>query len=715
VAGAGSGKTRVLTHRIAWLVREKGLSPFAILAITFTNKAADEMRHRVASLVGPVAERMWVSTFHSACVRILRREAAALGYQQSFSIYDQADAVRLTGYVIRDLGLDTKRFPARTIHATISSAKNELVGSTAFAERARRSSLFERKIAEIYEEYQRRLVAANAMDFDDLLGVTVRLFRDNPDILTSYQERFEHILVDEYQDTNRAQNELVLQLAGAHHQVTVVGDSDQSIYGWRGADVRNFLEFERAFPDASVVVLDQNYRSTQTILDAANAVIANNLTRKPKDLWTSRGAGEQLVRYVADDEHDEGSWLASEVVKLRREHGYRWGDVAVFYRTNAQSRAIEEELVRQGVPYRVFGGSRFYDRREVKDMLAYLHAIANPGDEVSLKRVLNVPRRGVGDTSVARLDAWAASKGMPFGDALAHAREAGVTGKALGGIASFIELMGELRALLNGGEEGEAQREPAGPAQLLQAVLDRTFYLDELRAEDATRVEIEGRVENVEELLGAAMEVGTLADFLTEVSLVSDSDEVGLDDSSVTLMTLHTAKGLEYPVVFIAGMEEGVFPHLRSLGEPHELEEERRLCYVGVTRAKERLYLSNAWCRSLWGEAQYNQPSRFINEIPDHLVRASGARLRRLRPSREEFRGQLVEAAMRHGRAGSPVHGTGAEELGLQPGDAIMHARYGEGVITEVTGEGTNAEATIRFPSAGEKRFSLHLAPIKRI
>jgi DNA helicase-2/ATP-dependent DNA helicase PcrA len=703
------------------LVREKGLSPFGILAITFTNKAADEMRHRVAGLVGPVAERMWVSTFHSACVRVLRREASVLGYKQSFSIYDQSDAVRLTGYVVRDLGLDGKKFPSRAIHAVISGAKNELVDAAAYAARARHGSLFERKIAEIYEEYQRRLVTANAMDFDDLLGVTVRLFRDHPDVLASYQERFGHILVDEYQDTNRAQNDLVLHLAGAHHQVTVVGDSDQSIYGWRGADVRNFLEFERAFPEATVVVLDQNYRSTQMILDAANAVISNNLTRKPKDLWTSQGAGEQLVRYVADDEHDEGSWLASEVVKLRREHGYRWGDVAVFYRTNAQSRAIEEELARQGVPYRVFGGPRFYDRREVKDVLAYLHAIDNPGDEVSLKRVLNVPRRGVGDTSVARLDAWASSKGIPFAEALPHAREAGVSGKALGGIASFIELMGELRALMDGDEGGEDAegngrgRPPAGPAQLLQTVLDRTFYLDELRAEDATQVEIDTRVENVEELIGAAMEYGTLADFLTSVSLVSDSDKVGLDDSSLTLMTLHTAKGLEYPVVFIAGMEEGVFPHLRSLGEAHELEEERRLCYVGVTRAKERLYLSNAWCRSLWGEAQYNQPSRFISEIPDHLVRASGTRLRRTRVSREEFRGQLVEAAMRHGRAGSPVHGTGAETLGLQAGEAVMHARYGEGVVIEITGEGTEAEATIRFPAAGEKRFSLHLAPLKRI
>ena len=448
VAGAGSGKTRVLTHRIAWLVREKGLSPFSILAITFTNKAADEMRHRVTSLVGPVAERMWVSTFHAACVRILRREAVRAGYQPSFSIYDQADAVRLTGYVVRDLGLDTKKFPSRAVHGAISAAKNELLTAAAYSDRARRSSAFERKIAEIYQEYQRRLVAATAMDFDDLLVVTVQLFREHPEALDSYRQRFSHLLVDEYQDTNRAQNELVMQLGGGHQQVTVVGDADQSIYGWRGADVRNFLEFERAFPDTTVVVLDQNYRSTQTILDAANAVIAHNLSRKPKDLWTARGSGERLVRYVAEDEHDEGAWLAAEVVRLRRENGYRWGDIAVFYRTNAQSRAIEEELVRQNVQYKVIGGARFYERREIKDMLAYLHAIANPGDEVSLKRVLNVPRRGVGDTSMGRLDAWASAKGMPFGEALAHAREAGVTGKALGGISSFLELMGELRAML---------------------------------------------------------------------------------------------------------------------------------------------------------------------------------------------------------------------------------------------------------------------------
>jgi DNA helicase II / ATP-dependent DNA helicase PcrA len=745
VAGAGSGKTRVLTHRIAWLVRDKGLSPFSILAITFTNKAADEMRSRVAQLIGRVAQRMWVSTFHSACVRILRRDAPLLGYQSSFSIYDQADAVRLTGYVIRDLGLDIKKFPARAVHAAISAAKNELVGASAYAEKARRSSIFERKIAEVYQEYQRRLVAANAMDFDDLLMLTVQLFREHPEALDAYRQRFLHVLVDEYQDTNRAQNELILQLGGGHQQVTVVGDSDQSIYGWRGADVRNILEFERAFPDATVVVLDQNYRSTQRILDAANAVIANNMARKPKDLWTSQGGGEQLVRYIAEDEHDEGAWLASEIMRLRRDEGYRWGDVAVFYRTNAQSRAIEEELVRQGVPYKVVGGARFYERREVKDVLAYLHAIANPEDEVSLKRVINVPRRGVGDTTVGKLDAWAAGKGVPFAEALSHAQEAGATGKALSGIGSFLALMSDLRAMLAGDQDGSFDdgeldlgplavegreggagsaavattngprgRPPAGPAELLQAVLDRTNYIEELRAQGGSPLEIEGRVENVEELLGAATEVATLADFLTDVSLVSDTDEVDQDDSNVTLMTLHTAKGLEYPVVFLTGLEEGVFPHLRSLGEPEELEEERRLCYVGVTRAKERLYLSYAWCRSLWGETQYNPPSRFIGEIPEGLVRTTGAQLRTHRRSREEARRDLVEAALRRGRADMPVQGTGADALGLRAGEAVVHARYGEGVVIEASGAGAEAEATIRFPSVGEKRFSLHLTPLKR-
>ncbi|MDQ2754693.1 MAG: UvrD-helicase domain-containing protein, partial [Actinomycetota bacterium] len=427
VAGAGSGKTRVLTHRIAWLIQSQGLSPFEILAITFTNKAADEMRLRVAALVGPVANRMWVSTFHAACVRILRRDASRLGYRASFTIYDQADAVRLTGYVIRDLGLDAKKFPPRSIHAMISAAKNELVDFETYSSKAR--SNVERRIAEVYKEYQQRLLAASAMDFDDLLSVTVNLLQACPDVLDHYRARFRHVLVDEYQDTNRAQNELVLLLGGAHRNVTVVGDSDQSVYGFRGADIRNILEFEAAFPDTRVIVLEQNYRSTQTILDAANSVIANNAQRQPKALWTEQIGGELVTRYHAEDEHDEGSWLAAEVVRLHRsvagdDRRYEWGDVAVFFRTNAQSRAIEEELVRRNVPYKVVGGTRFYDRKEIKDLLAYLRAVANPTDEVSLKRIVNTPKRGVGDTSVARIDRLARDRNLSFAEALNRAEEA---------------------------------------------------------------------------------------------------------------------------------------------------------------------------------------------------------------------------------------------------------------------------------------------------
>ena len=708
VAGAGSGKTRVLTHRVAWLIAEKGMSPYEILAITFTNKAAGEMRERVAALVGPVAQRMWVSTFHSACVRILRRDAARLGYKSNFTIYDQADSVRLVGYVVRDLGLDSKKFAPRAIHNYISTAKNELVDFETFSRQAR--TLMERKVAEVYREYQQRLLAANAMDFDDLLLVTVSLLQACPDVLEHYRHRFRHVLVDEYQDTNRAQNELVLLLAGEHRQVTVVGDSDQSVYGWRGADIRNILQFEEAFPDATVVVLEQNYRSTQTILDAANAVIANNEQRKPKALWTEQVGGEQVVHYHAEDEHDEGSWRAAEVIRLHRAEGsggHPWGDIAVFYRANAQSRAVEEELVKRDIPYKVVGGTRFYDRKEVKDLLAYLRAIANPEDEVSLKRIVNVPRRGVGDTSVDRMDRWAKSHGVSFAGGMAHAEDAGVTGKALGGVRALDELLAELR------EESRAD-EKASPAQLLEAVLDRTGYLAEVMAENT--VEAAGRVENIEELVGAAREAGGLEEFLEQVSLVADADEVDGDGSKVTLMTLHTAKGLEYPVVFLIGMEEGVFPHLRSLGEPDELEEERRLAYVGITRARERLYLSHAWCRTLWGQTQYNPPSRFIKEIPEALLHAAQGGRRAVRPGGRagmRTRDEIVEAALRRGKTG-PVHGTGAEELGLRAGETVVHAKWGEGVVLSVRGQGDKAEAKVRFPSVGEKHLALSLAPLKR-
>ncbi|MEN3271440.1 MAG: ATP-dependent helicase UvrD/PcrA, partial [Actinomycetota bacterium] len=612
VAGAGSGKTRVLTHRIAHLINE-GVSPFEILAITFTNKAADEMKHRVAELVGPVAKKMWVSTFHSACVRILRRDGKALGFPSSFTIYDQADAVRLTGYVLRDLNVDPRRFQPRAVHAAISAAKNELLGVDEYETRA--GGLFERRIAEVYREYQSRLLQAGAMDFDDLLTQTVRLFRQHPDVLHHYQQRFRHVLVDEYQDTNAPQNEIVVRLGELHRNVFVVGDSDQSIFSFRAADIRNILDFEKAFPDAATVVLDQNYRSTQTILEAANAVIANNVGRKPKNLWTDQGHGEKIAKYTAEDEGDESAFVSSEITRLHEQGDRRWSEFAVFYRTNAQSRVVEERLTRVGIPYKVIGGTRFYDRREVKDALAYIKAAANPADEVSLKRVVNVPKRGVGDTTIGRLDVWASAHGVTFGQALEHCEDAGVKGPAVSGIRRFLALLDRLRETL-----------PKGPAEVLQLALDESGYIKELEAEHS--VEAAGRMENLAELVGFAREVESVDSFLEQVSLVADTDELDDDASSVVLMTLHSAKGLEFPVVFLLGMEDGVFPHIRSLGEPDQLEEERRLAYVGITRARERLYLTSAWSRNIFGSTQYNPPSRFLDEIPDELVTEVGGRAR---------------------------------------------------------------------------------------
>ena len=716
VAGAGSGKTRVLTHRIAHLVGEHGVNPMRILAITFTNKAADEMRERVASLVGPVARKMWVSTFHSACVRILRREAAAIGYPSSFSIYDQADAQRLTGYVIRDLALDPKRFTPKGVHAQISQYKNDLIFAAEARERA--ANIFERKIADIYTEYQARLVKAGAMDFDDLLTNAVRLFREHPDVLAQYQERFEHILVDEYQDTNRAQNELILTLGAVHRNVCVVGDSDQSIYRFRGADLRNILEFEEAFPDVTVIVLEQNYRSTQTILDAANAVIDHNSARKPKHLWTDQGQGPRIVRYHAEDEGDEARWVVRTLADLHEREGYRWGDMAIFYRTNAQSRVVEEALMRAGSPYKVVGGTRFYDRREIKDALAYLRAVVNPADEVSVKRVLNVPKRGVGETSVARLDSLASAEGITFAEALRRADEVGVTGSAARGVAAFVELLDHLATLV-----------PEGPGDLLQGALEASGYLAELEAEHT--VEAAGRLENLGELVGSAREFAEVAEFMEQVALVADSDEVDGDESRVILMTLHTAKGLEYPVVFLVGAEEGVFPHIRALTEPDELEEERRLAYVGITRARERLYISHAWSRTLFGSTQYNPPSRFVDEIPAELVEAIGERVgrgggrasyrereRRRRWDDDEgwadHRERVVEAALRAGQRPDPQP-TGAEALSLRLGDDVRHATYGEGVIVDIVGQGEKAEARVRFPGLGEKTFLLAWTPLQRV
>jgi DNA helicase-2/ATP-dependent DNA helicase PcrA len=732
VAGAGSGKTRVLTHRIAHLI-DQGVRPTEILAITFTNKAAAEMRERVGALVGPVVRSMWVSTFHSACVRILRRDGEALDFPRNFSIYDQADAVRLTGYVIRDLGLDSKRFTPRGVHGLISLWKNELKSPDDVAKSA--ENIFDRKHADVYAEYQSRLHKAGAMDFDDLLLNVVRLFREHPDVLDHYRRRFRHILVDEYQDTNQAQNEIVLMLAGGHQNVCVVGDTDQSVYRFRGADFRNIMQFEDAFPEVTTIVLDQNYRSTQTILDAANAVIEHNVERKPKNLWTDSGGGERIIRYHAEDEGDEAMWVAGTAQQLHRDDALNWREMAVLYRTNAQGRVIEEAFMRLGVPYKVVGGTRFYDRREIKDAMAYLRAVVNPLDEVSIKRVLNVPKRGVGDTSVARLDDYAAETGVPFVDALRHAEDAGVSGPARRGIASFVEILDRLNSMVD--------QEDVGPGDLLQAAIDDSGYLGELEAEDT--VESHGRVENLGELVGSAREFTVLDEFLEQVSLVADTDDLD-DDDQVVLMTLHSAKGLEFPAVFIVGVEEGVFPHNRALTEPDEMEEERRLAYVGITRAMKRLFISHAWSRMLFGSTQYNPPSRFLDEIPSELIESKGNTTGRssygrqsYRPRDErgysepppyrrrgeaggratdgraadEHRERVVDAALRAG-ANTPSP-SNSQELGLRVGDGVAHPAFGEGVIIDISGEGEKAEAVINFAGMGQKHLALAWAPLKKV
>ena len=698
VAGAGSGKTRVLTHRVAHLIRDLGVSPYSILAITFTNKAANEMKERVARLVGGVSRGMWVSTFHSACVRILRRDASVLGYKSQFTIYDDLDSRRLVEWCVRDLDMDPKRFPPKGIRAAISNAKNELVDFESFSNQG--TGPYHEKVFEVYRLYQRRLLEASAMDFDDLLMVTVELFGAFPKVLEHYQDRFRYILVDEYQDTNRAQYRLVQLLAGKHRNLCVVGDSDQSIYAFRGADIRNILEFERDYPDARVVILDRNYRSTQTILDAANSVIGNNSGRKPKHLWTDVGTGDPVTVYRAEDEHDEAAFIAEHLGALE-DDGMRLADAAVFYRTHAQSRVLEEVLVRYGVPYQVIGGPKFYDRREVKDVMAYLKAIVNPADTVAMKRIVNVPKRGIGDTTIGHVDRIAEAEGIGFYEALTRASSnPRLTARAANSIAEFVAVM---NLLVGAAAEG--------PRAALQSVLDDTGYLKDLEREGT--IESLSRAENLRELLSVATEFeesGPLADlgedrwdeidgmrrlelFLETTALVSDVDAMQ-ESGAVTLMTLHNAKGLEFPAVFIAGLEEGVFPHMRSLGDPAQLEEERRLAYVGITRAKRRLYLTHATTRNLFGATNYNSPSRFFNEIPEALMAEAGKRTRR--PDRE-----AVEP--RPTLAGGEVN----------RGDRIRHRQWGLGTVVAVSGTGDRAEATVSFDEAGDKRLLLAWAPLE--
>ncbi|MEU7055262.1 DNA helicase PcrA [Streptomyces sp. NPDC046197] len=737
VAGAGSGKTRVLTHRIAHLLGERGVHPGQILAITFTNKAAGEMKERVEQLVGPRANAMWVMTFHSACVRILRRESKKLGFTSSFSIYDAADSKRLMALVCRDLDLDPKRYPPKSFSAKISNLKNELIDEEDFAAQA--TDGFEKTLAQAYALYQSRLREANALDFDDLIMTTVNLLRAFPDVAEHYRRRFRHVLVDEYQDTNHAQYALVRELVGTlEHPVDVppgeddlrpaelcvVGDADQSIYAFRGATIRNILQFEEDYPDATTILLEQNYRSTQTILSAANAVIERNESRRPKNLWTNAGAGARITGYVADTEHDEAQFVADEIDRLVDAGEARAGDVAVFYRTNAQSRVFEEVFIRVGLPYKVVGGVRFYERKEVRDVLAYLRVLANPEDSVPLRRILNVPKRGIGDRAEAMIDALAQRERISFPQALRRVDEAyGMAARSTNAVKRFNTLMEDLRTIVESG---------AGPATVLEAVLERTGYLAELQA--STDPQDETRIENLQELAAVALEFeqeraegeqGTLADFLEQVALVADSDQIPDEDEDgsgvITLMTLHTAKGLEFPVVFLTGMEDGVFPHMRALGQTKELEEERRLAYVGITRARERLYLTRSAMRSAWGQPSYNPPSRFLEEIPAAHVdwKRMGAMAPAASGPAAGVAASLSSSRSRSSASGASGFATrrAADKpvVSLAVGDRVTHDQFGLGTVVAVKGTGGNAEATIDFGDAKPKRLLLRYAPVEKL
>ncbi|WP_031515521.1 DNA helicase PcrA [Desulfofalx alkaliphila] len=691
LAGAGSGKTRVLTHRIAYLLKE-GVAPWNILAITFTNKAAREMRDRVEQMVSASqARELWVSTFHSACLRILRREIQALGYDRNFVIYDDADQQTVIKECLKELNIDDKRFSARSISAAISAAKNKLMEADRYLEQA--EDFYTQTVARVYQLYQQNLLINNAVDFDDLLLLTVKLFEQHSHVLTYYQDRFKYILVDEYQDTNQVQYVLVNMLAQRHRNLCVVGDPNQSIYRWRGADIENILNFERDYKEARVIKLEQNYRSTQTILEAANAVIAHNASSKKLKLWTALGEGEPIVFKYCQDERDEGYYLSRTIRRLVSEEGYRYSDFAVLYRTHAQSRAIEERLMTANIPYNIVGGLKFYDRKEIKDLLAYLRLLVNPRDAVAFQRIINVPKRGIGPASVAKMQNWAAENKVGLVDALANAAVIpGLTAKVRAAAAELADMFGQLKE-----QEGYLS-----VTDLVEQVLERSGYLNELKKEDT--VESRTRIENLQEFYTVTKEYdlnneeGSLEDFLANISLVTDLDSYQGDANAVSLMSLHMAKGLEFPVVFLTGMEEGIFPHLRSLDEPEEMEEERRICYVGITRARRLLYLTYCWSRTLYGRTQNNLPSRFIEEIPDELI------------SRDVLHQSGSNNSIRTSPAGA------SKEVGtFLLGDNVVHRKWGEGVVVAVKGEGKDAEIKVAFPEQGIKTLIAQYAPLEKV
>jgi DNA helicase-2/ATP-dependent DNA helicase PcrA len=717
VAGAGSGKTRVLTRRISYLMSARAVRPYEILAITFTNKAAGEMKDRVTDLVGPIAKSMWVSTFHSACVRLLHQEIERLGYSSTFSIYDSADSQKLISRVMETLNLDAKRYPPRQFQTLISNAKNEL--QTPYQYLSAAQNQFETIVADVYTMYEKRLQQANALDFDDLIMKTVQVLQEFPETKARFRSRFRHILVDEYQDTNHAQYMLVKELTGTEGdgyplaELCVVGDADQSIYGFRGATIRNILQFEVDYPNAATVLLEQNYRSTQNILNAANAVITQNESRKEKNLWSDAGSGAPLIGYVAESEYDEAEFVKGEIRSLQDMGQSNPGDTAVFYRTNAQSRIFEEIFMRAAIPYKVVGGLRFYERKEVKDLLAYLRVLANPNDEVSLRRVINFPKRGIGDRALEEVEIFSQAQGISFWHALLRVSEAtAVPNKAAQSIAQFTSMLTALAVLV------EAKTKPS---VIIEAVLEQSGLLTELEA--STDPQDEVRVENLKELVSASMEYEerpfdelgedeeiSLSGFLEKVSLVADADEIpdGEDHGGVvTLMTLHTAKGLEFPTVFLTGMEDGIFPHARTLDDPKEIEEERRLAYVGLTRAEKRLYISRAEYRLTFGNPKYNPGSRFLDEIPSELIEWKDETRSKSSSGSSGIRRSRVATT-------APPRATGKKSsaMVLAVGQRVSHDTFGLGTVVALAGEGDKSEATINFGQYGDKRLLLRYAPV---